>query len=112
MAIDASRFAEITTQMHILWSGMCRLYRFLKYNKDYFSGPLQLIIALVLLYQQMQLAIVPGVALLLIMIPINAQLQRIQKNLTVCIARISPVHLYIDIGQTNDSHRSTNKIDE
>ena len=55
------------------------------YNANCFPGPLQLIIALTLLYQQMQLAIVPGVALLLIMIPINAQLQRIQKILTVCI---------------------------
>ncbi len=33
----------------------------------------------------MQLAIIPGVALLLLMIPINLFLQRIQKTLTVCI---------------------------
>lgn len=48
-----------------------------------FQGPLQLIFALTLLYQQMQLAIVPGVVLLFIMIPINLYLQGIQKKLTV-----------------------------
>jgi hypothetical protein len=52
---------------------------------NYFAGPFQITIILVLLYQQMQLAIIPGVALLLLMIPINLFLQRIQKTLTVCI---------------------------
>ncbi len=33
----------------------------------------------------MQWSIIPGVALLLIMIPINLFLQRIQKQLTVCV---------------------------
>jgi hypothetical protein len=42
-------------------------------------------IALILLYQQMQWSIIPGIALLIIMIPINLFLQRIQKKLTVCI---------------------------
>jgi hypothetical protein len=49
------------------------------------EGPLQLIITLFLLYRQMQLAIIPGVALLFIMIPVNLFLQRIQKKLTVCM---------------------------
>ena len=50
----------------------------------YMIGPLQLLIALTLLYGQMKLSIIPGVILLLIMIPINLYLQRIQKQLTVC----------------------------
>ena len=54
----------------------------------YFKGPLQLIITLFLLYRQMQLAILPGVAFLLIMIPINLYLQRIQKKLAVCICKV------------------------
>lgn len=49
------------------------------------KGPVQLVVALVLLYQQMQLAIIPGVTLLFIMIPLNMYLHRIQKRLTVCI---------------------------
>ncbi len=54
-------------------------------NLNFFAGPFQITVILVLLYQQMQLAIIPGVALLLLMIPINLFLQRIQKTLTVCI---------------------------
>ncbi|CAF3642109.1 unnamed protein product [Adineta steineri] len=65
MAIDASRFAEVTHHIHTLW-----------------SGPFQLIIAFVLLYRQMQWAIIPGIVLLFIMIPTNLYLQRIQKKLT------------------------------
>ncbi|CAF3495114.1 unnamed protein product, partial [Rotaria sp. Silwood1] len=66
IAIDASRFSEVTQHIHILW-----------------SGPLQLLIALILLYQQMKFAIIPGVTLLFIMIPLNLYLQRIQKQLTL-----------------------------
>lgn len=50
---------------------------------NYTKGPLQIIIALVLLYQQMQWSIIPGIALLIVMIPTNLCLQRIQKKLTV-----------------------------
>jgi ATP-binding cassette subfamily C (CFTR/MRP) protein 1 len=87
MAIDASRFAEITQHIHILWAGQLRFSLeesiHARSHCLYASkGPLQLIIALVLLYQQMQLSIIPGVVLLLIMIPINLFLQRIQKKLT------------------------------
>ncbi|UJR14426.1 hypothetical protein I4U23_001423 [Adineta vaga] len=65
MAIDATRFAEVTHHLHILW-----------------SGPFQLIVALILLYRQMQWSIIPGVVLLIIMIPASIFLQRIQKRLT------------------------------
>jgi hypothetical protein len=60
------------------------------------KGPLQLVIALVLLYGQMQLAILPGVLLLLVMIPINLFLKRIS----------------IELESTNDRQRSTNQDDE
>jgi len=84
MAIDAARFAEVTQHIHTLWAGMHYYYfRSMHYCLFCLKGPLQLIIALTLLYQQMQWAIIPGVALLLIMIPINLFLQRIQKKLTV-----------------------------
>jgi hypothetical protein len=49
----------------------------------YNEGPLQIILVLFFLYQQMQWSIIPGVGLLLLMIPINLYLQRIQKKLTV-----------------------------
>jgi ABC-type dipeptide/oligopeptide/nickel transport system permease subunit len=56
-----------------------KIYVYIYYSK----GPLQIIIALVLLYQQMQWSIFPGIALLILMIPINLFLQSIQKKLTV-----------------------------
>jgi ABC-type dipeptide/oligopeptide/nickel transport system permease subunit len=56
-----------------------KIYVYMYYSK----GPLQIIIALVLLYQQMQWSIFPGIALLILMIPINLFLQSIQKKLTV-----------------------------
>ncbi|CAF3803663.1 unnamed protein product [Adineta steineri] len=65
MSIDASRFGDITSYLHVLW-----------------SGPFQICLALGLLYRQMQLAIVPGVIILLLMIPVNIVIQRIQKQLT------------------------------
>jgi hypothetical protein len=83
MAIDATRVADVITHMHSLWSGMLHSHQYI--NIDCFQDPLQVIFALALLYRQMQWSIIPGVALLLIMIPINLFLQRIQKKLTVCV---------------------------
>ncbi|CAF0918354.1 unnamed protein product [Adineta ricciae] len=65
MSIDASRFGDMSSYIHVIW-----------------SGPFQICLALVLLYQQMQLAIIPGVILLLLLIPLNIFIQRIQKQLT------------------------------
>jgi len=54
------------------------------YVYSYYSkGPLQIIIALVLLYQQMQWSIIPGIAILILMIPINLFLQKLQNKLMV-----------------------------
>ena len=50
----------------------------------FFKGPFQIILALVLLYRQMQLAIIPGVILLLLLIPLNIFIQKIQKKIVVC----------------------------
>jgi len=47
-------------------------------------GPFQIILALVLLYRQMQFAIIPGVVLLLLLIPLNVFMQKIQKQIVVC----------------------------
>jgi len=56
-----------------------KMYVYIYYSK----GPLQIIIALVLLYQQMQWSIIPGIAILILMIPINLFLQSIQNKLMV-----------------------------
>ncbi len=56
-----------------------KMYVYISYSK----GPLQIIIALVLLYQQMQWSIISGIAILILMIPINLFLQSIQNKLMV-----------------------------
>jgi hypothetical protein len=56
-----------------------KMYVYISYSK----GPLQIIIALVLLYQQMQWSIISGIAILVLMIPINLFLQSIQNKLMV-----------------------------
>lgn len=85
MAIDSGRFAEVTQNVHILWTGDLETNSllFLQCFVFFFKGPIQLAIILTILYQQMQFSIVPGLLILLLMIPINSFLQRIQKKLTV-----------------------------
>lgn len=82
MSIDASRFGDLTSYIHVLWSGKKTLFSFVS-TVFCRLGPFQIILALVLLYRQMQLAILPGVILLLLMIPLNYFVQRIQKKLAV-----------------------------
>ena len=84
MSIDASRFGDLTSYIHVIWSGEWKILSVpLKISLPPL-GPFQIILALVLLYRQMQLAIIPGVFLLLLLIPINIVIQKIQKKLTVC----------------------------
>jgi ABC-type bacteriocin/lantibiotic exporter with double-glycine peptidase domain len=86
MAIDASHFGEITTQLHMLWSGIDHFHIEDCIKFELFpAGPFQIIVILILLYNQMQLAIIPGIVLLLLMIPMNLFLQKIQKKIAVCI---------------------------
>ena len=90
MSIDASRFGDLTSYIHVLWSGKnigSTLVRQPLFFSS-FTGPFQIILALVLLYRQMQLAIIPGVILLILLIPLNLYIQRIQKQLTVSLQQI------------------------
>jgi hypothetical protein len=59
-------------------------YWFLIQSNCFIIGPFQIIVSLGLLYGQMQLAIIPGVIILLLLIPFNIFIQNIQKKLTVC----------------------------
>jgi hypothetical protein len=85
MSIDAGRFGELTLFLHIVWSGEQKdCYRILYKSICSMIGPFQMVVAFVLLYLQMQWAVIPGVVLLLLLIPLSTFLQKIQKNLTVC----------------------------
>ncbi|CAF0848112.1 unnamed protein product, partial [Didymodactylos carnosus] len=66
MTIDAQCFQQLAFHIHDLW-----------------SGPVQITLALYLLYNLMGYSIIPGVVLLLSMIPINILMQRMQKTLMV-----------------------------
>ena len=52
MSIDAHKFIETLSYLHLIW-----------------SGPLQIIVALVLLYWTMGIAIIAGLGILLLLLP-------------------------------------------
>ena len=57
MSVDAQKLMDLCTYLHIAW-----------------SGPLQIILALYFLHQTMGVSIFAGVAVMIMMIPINAYL--------------------------------------
>lgn len=64
MSIDAQRLQDLVTYLHVVWSGL-----------------FQIALALYLLNKTMGVAIFAGVGVMLLMIPLNARLSVIQKNL-------------------------------
>ncbi|XP_064405659.1 multidrug resistance-associated protein 1-like [Halichondria panicea] len=66
MSVDAQRFMDLMTFIHTIW-----------------SAPLQIIIALVFLYDTMGPSIFAGFGVMLLMIPINAVIAAINRKLQV-----------------------------
>ncbi|KAG0224129.1 hypothetical protein BGW42_005307 [Actinomortierella wolfii] len=66
MSIDSQRVQDLVSYLHVVWSGL-----------------FQIILALVLLYQTMSWAIFAGVAIMVLMIPINAKLSTIMRGFQV-----------------------------
>uniref|UniRef100_A0A1I8HTH2 ATP-binding cassette, sub-family C (CFTR/MRP), member 2 n=1 Tax=Macrostomum lignano TaxID=282301 RepID=A0A1I8HTH2_9PLAT len=66
MSVDSFKFQELMSYINILW-----------------SGPLQIVICLVLLYQELGPSIFAGVAVLIILIPINGVLAKYMKQFQV-----------------------------
>ncbi|KAI9139662.1 multi drug resistance-associated protein MRP [Paraphysoderma sedebokerense] len=64
MSVDAQRFNDTTSYLHILW-----------------SGPFQISLALYFLYQNLGYSIFAGVAIMVLMIPINGAFARKQQRL-------------------------------
>ncbi|KAI8611102.1 P-loop containing nucleoside triphosphate hydrolase protein [Chytriomyces sp. MP71] len=64
MSVDAGRIGDLTTYFHIIW-----------------SGPLQICLALYFLYYTLGVSIFAGVAIMLIMIPINGTLASYSRRL-------------------------------
>ncbi|PAA59379.1 hypothetical protein BOX15_Mlig000262g4 [Macrostomum lignano] len=66
MSVDSFKFQELMSYINILW-----------------SGPLQIVICLVLLYQELGPSIFAGVAVLIILIPFNGVLAKYMKQFQV-----------------------------
>ena len=68
MSVDSQKFMDLMTYINLIW-----------------SAPLQIIIALILLYQQLGLAAFAGLAYMLMTMPINMLSGNKQKKLQVRI---------------------------
>ena len=63
MSVDAQRFMDLVNNLHIIW-----------------SGPLQIVLALIFLYLTMGPSIFAGLAAILILVPINACIAHISRR--------------------------------
>ena len=68
MSVDAQRLMELMTNLNLMW-----------------SAPLQITMATYFLYDVMGVSVLAGVAVLLLMIPLNLVVTRICRRLQVCI---------------------------
>ena len=68
MSVDAQRFMDLTPYLHIIW-----------------SGPLQIVLALIFLYKTMGPSIFAGFGVTVLLIPVNAiiatSIKRLQMKL-------------------------------
>jgi ABC-type multidrug transport system fused ATPase/permease subunit len=64
MAVDASKLADLCTYLHILW-----------------SGPMQICIAVYFLYQTLGVAVFGGIAVMVLMIPVNGWIAKKSRDL-------------------------------
>jgi len=67
MAVDAQRFLDLMIYGHILW-----------------SAPLDIIIALYLLWQVLGISVGAGIGIMVVVIPINVFLCKKTRSLQVC----------------------------
>ena len=68
MSVDAQRLMDLMTYFHMIW-----------------SAPLQIVLALVFLYQTMGVSIFAGFVLMILLIPVNAVIAAISKKFQVII---------------------------
>ena len=66
MSVDAQRFMNLTTYLHLIW-----------------SAPLQIVLSIVFLYIAMGPSVFAGVGVMILMVPINAIFASIGKKLQV-----------------------------
>ena len=66
MSVDAQRFMELTTYLNMIW-----------------SGPLQMVICLYFLWMTLGPSVLAGVAVMAILVPVNALIAKKSKALQV-----------------------------
>ena len=66
MSVDAQRFMDLTTDLHLIW-----------------SAPLQIVLSIVFLYIAMGPSVFAGVGVMILMVPINAIFASVGKKLQV-----------------------------
>jgi ATP-binding cassette subfamily C (CFTR/MRP) protein 1 len=66
MAVDSQRFLEMTSFINLIW-----------------SAPLQIAISIFFLWQELGISVLGGLAIMIIMIPINGYLTSISKKLQI-----------------------------
>ena len=68
MAIDAQRFMDLTSYLNLVW-----------------SSPLQIVLSIIFLYQSMGPSVFAGVAVMVLLIPVNAIIAVISRKFQVTI---------------------------
>ena len=80
MSVDAQRLMELMTNLNLMW-----------------SAPLQITGAIYFLYNVMDVAILAGVAVLLLVIPLNLVVTRLCRRLQVCLDFLELGHNFMDV---------------
>lgn len=70
MSVDAQRFMDVVTYMHMLW-----------------SAPLQIALSLFFLYRQLGVAVFAGLGVMLMLIPINAFIAKTERAYSVKVMK-------------------------
>ena len=70
MSVDAQRFMDLMSYLHMIW-----------------SAPLQIVLALIFLYITMGFSIFAGFAVMVLLIPINAVIAAKSRTLQVWLSR-------------------------
>ena len=95
MSVDAQRLMDVVTYLHIIW-----------------SGPLQILLSLLLLYQTMGPSIFAGFGVMVLLIPITSVISMVSKKLQVkARSQLHTIHniivliISLTLGKANGQER-------
>ena len=85
MSVDAQRFMDLMSYLHMIW-----------------SAPLQIVLALIFLYFTMGFSIFAGFAVMVLLIPVNAVIAAKSRKLQVSLNLILPMAHHTLVQTTED----------